>query len=137
MSEGSVVFFIDGRKKWVSYNLFTKLFQESFRNENILFFFQCYDQLVFCHSDTDFLKKKKNFYQPHTNLTKKTGLSSTKKSQTFRTNTETVSLPQPVIYRGGTFMSRPGESVFKDSGSHPMQTYCCAMAEECHSQRLK
>lgn len=52
-------FFIDGRKKWVSYNLFTKLFQESFRNENILFFFQCYDQLVFCHSDIDFLKKKK------------------------------------------------------------------------------
>lgn len=39
-------------------------------------------------------------------------------------------------YRGGTFMSRPRDRIFKDLCSYPMQTRCAAMAEKCNSKRL-
>lgn len=40
-------------------------------------------------------------------------------------------------YRGGTFMSRPRDCIFKDLCSCPVQAHCGAMAEKCNSKRLK
>lgn len=77
------------------------MFQESFRNENIVL------SEFYSLSVTEALPENQDFYQSHVSQSEK-ALSEMKKSQTLRINHEMISLPQPVMSEGATFPSGQG-----------------------------